>query len=251
MEPWGLTTGPKKTPHPLGCQEHCKCGVSAPAIFTVMPNSPTPHPSHSPHNGAAEPPTLPATMSAHVGWQQWRGGGGGWCRMGRPAAGWDSYWAFERWARSSHLPNSSIMPHKRTQIKRTHSCLRSHYHIQALSSLFSPSLSLCEPKPGEKRGPEFRLSLALGGHGSARRKRQVVFWLTSLGINLCFGQNDGQPEGLYGVGSREGGGRRRVSKNVQGEIKRENGRHVNPHCSPLFLSCSSHSIELKCITVTL
>lgn len=76
----------------------------------------------------------------------------GGCRMGRPAAGWDSYWAFERWARSSHLPNSSIMPHKRTQIKRTHSCLRSHYHIQALYSLFSPSsLSLCEPRPGEKK----------------------------------------------------------------------------------------------------
>lgn len=30
-------------------------------------------------------------------------------------------------------------------------------------------------KAGEKRGAEFRLSLAFGGHGSARRKRQVVF----------------------------------------------------------------------------
>lgn len=120
------------------------------------------------------PPTLAGSSD--------RGG----CRMGRPAAGWDSYWAFERWARSSHLPNSSIMPHKRTQIKRTHSCLRSHIHIQALSSLFSSSPSLCEPKPGgeKKKGPEFRLSLSLGGHGSARRKRQVVFWLTSLSINI-------------------------------------------------------------------
>lgn len=141
--------GLRKTTHPLGCQEHCKCRVSAPAIFTVMPNSPTPHLSYSLDNGATKPPTLPATMSAHVGWQQAVTGAGG-CRMGRPAAGWDSYWVFERWARSSHLPTSSIMPHKRTQIERTHSCLRSHYHIQALSSLFSASPSLCEPRPQKK-----------------------------------------------------------------------------------------------------
>lgn len=44
--------------------------------------------------------------------------------------------------------------------------------------------------------------------------------------------------------------RQRVSKMFK-EKQRENGRHVNPHCNPLFLSCSSHSIELKCITVTL
>ncbi|CAB1455804.1 unnamed protein product [Pleuronectes platessa] len=73
-EPRGPTTGPKKTPHPLGCQEHCKCGVSAPAIFTVMPNSATPH---LPDNGVAEPPTLAATMSAHVGWQHVTEGGTG------------------------------------------------------------------------------------------------------------------------------------------------------------------------------
>lgn len=91
MEPWGLTTGPKKTPHPLGCQEHCKCGVSAPAILTVMPNSPSPHPSYSPDKGAAEPPTLPATMSAHVGWQQWQRGvpdGEACCRMGLLLSVW-------------------------------------------------------------------------------------------------------------------------------------------------------------------
>lgn len=90
-EPRGLTTGPKKTPHPLGCQEHCKCEVSAPAIFTVMPNSPTPHPSYSPDNGAAEPPALPATMSAHVGWQQWQRGvpdGEACCRMGLLLSVW-------------------------------------------------------------------------------------------------------------------------------------------------------------------
>lgn len=137
---------------------------------------PTPKLSDSSDNRA---PTLAATMSAHVGWQQRQRGGGGWL------AGWggllqdgDSYWVFERWARSSHLPTSSIMPRKWTQIKRTHSCLSSHYHIQALCRLFSASLSKCEPRPwGKERGAEFRLSLAPGGHGSARRKSQVVSWL--------------------------------------------------------------------------
>lgn len=100
---------------------------------------PTSQSSHSLDNEATKPPTLPTATSTHVGWQQRQRGVAGW---GGAAAGWDSYWVFERWARSSHLPTSSIMPHKRTQIKTTHSCLRSHYHIQTLSGLFSALLSL-------------------------------------------------------------------------------------------------------------
>lgn len=56
-EPRGPTTGPKKTPHPLGCQKHCKRGASAPDILTVMPTSPTPRPS--PDNGALLNPGPP------------------------------------------------------------------------------------------------------------------------------------------------------------------------------------------------
>lgn len=101
-EPRRLTTGPKKTAHPLGCQDHCKCGVSAPAIFTVMPNSATPHQSCLRDNGAVEPPALAATMSAHVGWQRGLKGvpdGEACCRMGLLL----SVWAMSQVITSTHL----------------------------------------------------------------------------------------------------------------------------------------------------
>lgn len=123
MVPWWLTTGPKKTTHPLRCQEHCKCGASAPAILTVMPNFSTPPPlwfelpagqwgceTSNPPSHNIRPRWLAAATKKMVVLVRWVGGR----RMGRPAAGWDSYWVFERWARSSHLPTSSIMPHKWT-----------------------------------------------------------------------------------------------------------------------------------------
>lgn len=195
MEPWGLTTGPKKTPHPLGCQEHCKCGVSAPAIFTVMPNSPTPHPSHSLDNGAAEPPTLPATMSAHVGWQQWQRGvpdGEACCRMGLLL----SVWAMSQVITSTQLIHHA--PQTDTNKEDTFLPPLPLPHSSPLEPFLFFLLSMWAKAWRKKNRLEFRLSLTLGGHGSARRKRQVVFWPTSLSINLFLEQNDGQAEGFEG-----------------------------------------------------
>ena len=48
----------------------------------------------------------------------------------------------------------------------------------------------------------------------------------SLSLNLCLGQNDGQPEGLYGVGRCEGGGRQRVSKTRNKERMADMSIHI-------------------------
>ena len=176
----------------------------------------------------------------------------GGCRMGRPAAGWDSYWVFERWARSSHLPTSSIMPHKRTQIKTTHSCLRSHYHIQALSSLFSASLSLMWAK-ALRRKKEDQSSGSPSLLEAMRAPEERARWWSDscllVEISFWAKMTGSQKDWMERGGARETGDKGRATRQRR---NKDRGENISIHIVVFyFLSCSSHSIESKCITVTL
>lgn len=118
-------------------------------------------------------------------------GGRGWgvpdgeacCRMGLLL----SIWAMSQVITSTHLIHHA--PQMDTNKEDTFLPPLPLPHSSPLSAV----PSLCEPRPAEKDwGAEFKLCLALGGHESARRKRQVVFWLLSLGVTQLWAKTMGQ-----------------------------------------------------------